>query len=271
MNHFAAAAGSPVVRANWRILMRTSCVTATGVGRLARALFLTLFLGLLGSVATAQTRPVTERISAAVEAFANGRFKVDEVRATPLPGIFEVRIQNELLYVDEKARFMFYGGDLIDMGSRRNLTRERVEELLSIDFKELPLDLALSQKLGAGSRRIAVFEDPNCGYCKKLRADLLKLEDVTIYTFPMAFLAADSASKAARALCAPEPMKAWNELMLNNRVPANAGNCPTSIDKVADLARRLGITGTPVVFFESGERLQGYAPPDRFKAMLDKR
>jgi thiol:disulfide interchange protein DsbC len=226
---------------------------------------------LLSLPAWSQTRAVTERISAAVQAFADGRFKVDEVRPTPLPGIYEVRIQNELLYVDESARYMFYGGDLLDMNARRNLTRERVEELLSIDFKELPLDLALVQKIGKASRRIAVFEDPNCGYCKKLRADLVKLDDVTIYTYPMAFLAADSATKAARALCAPDPMKAWNELMLSNRVPGNPGTCATSLEKVAELARKLGITGTPVVFFESGERLQGYASPDQFVRMLDKR
>jgi thiol:disulfide interchange protein DsbC len=221
--------------------------------------------------AQGQTRAVAERIGAAVQAFADGRFKVDEIRPTPLPGIYEVRIQNELLYVDEQARYMFYGGDLIDMSARRNLTRERVEALLAIDFKELPLDLALVQRIGKASRRIAVFEDPNCGYCKKLRADLLKLDDVAIYTFPMAFLAADSVSKATRALCAPDPMKAWNELMLMNRAPSNAGSCATSLDKVAELARKLGISGTPVVFFESGERLQGYAPPEQFARMLEKR
>ncbi len=230
-----------------------------------------LWMGISPAPASAQSRAQIERIGKAVEAFANGRFKVDEVRTTPLPGIFEVRIQNELLYVDEKARYMFYGGDLIDLSERRNLTRERVEELLSIDFRELPLDLALVQRIGKASRRIAVFEDPNCGYCRKLRADLLKLDDVAIYTFPMAFLAADSQSKAARALCAPNPVQAWNELLLNNRVPSNAGSCATSIDQVAELARKLGITGTPVVFFESGERLQGYAPPERFRQMLEKR
>lgn len=229
------------------------------------------WFALAPQAARAQAGAVIERIGAAVEAFANGRFKVDEIRATPLPGIFEVRIQSELLYVDEKARYMFYGGDLIDLAERRNLTRERVEELLSIDFRELPLDLALVQRIGKASRRIAVFEDPNCGYCRKLRADLLKLDDVAIYTFPMAFLAADSQTKAARALCAPNPMQAWNDLLIHNRVPANPGTCATSIDQVAGLARKLGITGTPVVFFESGERLQGYAPPERIRQMMDKR
>jgi len=216
----------------------------------------------------AQSTEVRERIRAAVEGFSGGRLKVDEVRRTPLPGIFEVRIQSELLYVDERGQYLFYSGDLIDMKSQRNLTRERVEELLTIDFRELPLELAVTQKIGAGRRVLAVFEDPNCGYCRKLRADLLKLDDVTLHTFPMAFLAPDSETKAARALCASDPARAWNDLMLQNRVPSNDGKCQTSIAKVAELARRLGITGTPVVFFANGRRLQGYAPPDSFEKML---
>ena len=216
----------------------------------------------------AQSAEARERIRAAVEGFSGGRLKVDDIRRTPLPGIYEVRIQNELLYVDERGQYLFYSGDLIDMKSQRNLTRERVEELLTIDFRELPLELAVTQKIGAGRRVLAVFEDPNCGYCRKLRADLLRLDDVTLYTFPMAFLAPDSETKAARALCAADPVRAWNDLMLQNRVPANDGKCQTSIAKVAELARRLGITGTPVVFFANGRRLQGYAPPDSFERML---
>jgi thiol:disulfide interchange protein DsbC len=216
----------------------------------------------------AQSADTIQRIRAAVEGFSGGRLKVEEVRRTPLTGIFEVRIQNELFYVDERGQYLFYSGDLIDMKSQRNLTRERVEELLTIDFRELPLDLAIAQKIGNGRRVVAVFEDPNCGYCRKLRADLLKLDDVTLYTFPMAFLAADSASKANRALCAADPPRAWNELMINGRAPANDGKCDTSLSKVADLARKLGITGTPVVFFANGKRLQGYAPPETFERML---
>jgi thiol:disulfide interchange protein DsbC len=217
----------------------------------------------------ARADPAIDVIRRSVEAFGGGRFKIDEVRRTPVPGIYEVRIQSDLVYVDEKGQYLFYSGDLIDMRSQRNLTRERVEDLLTIDFKTLPLDLAIQQKMGDGKRVIAVFEDPNCGYCRKLRADLLKLDNVTLYTFPMAFLAPDSETKASKALCAADKVRAWNDLMISNRVPGNAGTCETSLAKVAELARNLGITGTPVVFFQNGKRLQGYAPPERFIEMLN--
>jgi thiol:disulfide interchange protein DsbC len=211
---------------------------------------------------------VARSIGTAIDGFTKGRYKVDDVRATPIPGIYEARIGNDLLYVDEKGRYLFWQGDLIDMKDQRNLSQERVEELTMVRFDELPLGLAHKQALGKGSRRIAVFEDPNCGFCKRLRADLLKLDDLTIYTFPMAFLSADSETRARKALCAADPVKAWNELLLQNRVADNPGTCDNALEKVRELTRKLGITGTPVVVFENGKRLSGYAPPERFNPML---
>jgi thiol:disulfide interchange protein DsbC len=217
----------------------------------------------------AQAAPaaVDGAVRKALEPILRGR-KIDEVRATPLAGIFEARIGNELLYIDGKGKYLFWQGDLIDLTAQRNLTQERVEALMAIRFEDLPLELAVKQVLGKGSRRIAVFEDPNCGFCKRLRADLMKLDDLTIYTFPMAFLAADSDSKARKALCADDPIAAWNDLLLKNVVPGNPGTCQTSIEKVRELSQSLGITGTPVVFFENGKRLSGYEPPERFEQRL---
>jgi len=244
----------------------------TRVAAFAAALLAASALWLAAAPARAQGAPAADpaiaRVKAAMEGFVKGRYKVEDVRKTPLPGIYEVRIGNDLLYVDERGQYLFYEGDLIEMKTQRNLTRERVEELLAIDFSTLPLQLAIKQVSGNGKRVVAVFEDPNCGYCKRLRADLVKLDDVTIYTFPMAFLAADSESKARKALCAADKARAWNDLLLNNHVPGNAGTCDTPLAQVRDLAHKLGITGTPVLFFANGKRLTGYAPPERFNRML---
>lgn len=212
--------------------------------------------------------PALARVKSATEAFFKGRYEVAEVRRTPVAGIYEVRIGNDLLYVDGQGQYMFLDGSMIDMKSQRNLTQERTDELLAVDFDTLPLDLAIKQVNGNGKRVVAVFEDPNCGYCKRLRADLVKLDDLTIYTFPMAFLAPDSETKARKALCAADQGRAWNDLLLNNRVAGNTGTCDTSLERVKELARKLGITGTPVLFFANGKRMQGYAPPERFNRML---
>lgn len=220
-----------------------------------------------GSAVVDVPAAVDAAVRKALAQIVRGR-DVDEVRATPVTGVYEARVGTDLIYIDGEGKYLFWQGDLIDLAEKRNLSQERIETLTAIRFDELPLALAVRQVLGKGTRQIAVFEDPNCGFCKRMRADLLRLDDVTLYTFPLAFLAADSDSKARKALCAPDPVKAWNDLLLHNQVPDNAGTCETSIEQVRELSRELDITGTPVVFFANGKRLSGYEPPERFKARL---
>jgi thiol:disulfide interchange protein DsbC len=232
------------------------------------ALSLGLALAIAGPAAAQQAADPAATVRAAVDGWLKGRYKVDEVRKTPVAGIWEVRIGNDLLYVDEKGQHAFIEGNLVDLRSNRNLTRERTDELLTIDFKELPLNLALKQVNGNGKRVVAVFEDANCGYCKRMRQDLATLKDVTIYTFVVAFLSPDSETKAKKALCAEDKARAWNDLLLTGKVPGNAGTCETPLAKVRDLAQKLGVSATPTTFFSNGRRLQGYVPAAQFEKML---
>lgn len=223
-----------------------------------------------GSVpsASAQTDPAAPAIKAAVENWLQGRYKVDGVQPTPLPGIYEVRLGMDLIYVDASGRYAFVEGQMVDLSSGRSLTQERLEALLAIDFKDLPLELSIKQVLGNGKRVVAVFEDPNCGHCRNLRRDLLNLTDITIYTFPYAILAADSEQKARQAWCAPDRVKAWNEMMLQGRMPSNDGSCANPVSKVGELGRKLRITGTPTIFFENGKRVPGAVPAARLNQLL---
>jgi len=204
-----------------------------------------------------------------VESWLQGRFKVDAVRRSPVAGIWEVQIGTDLIYVDEKGQHGFVEGQLIDLKSNKNLTQERVEEITAVNFKDLPLAYAIKQVNGKGTRQVAVFEDPNCGHCRTLRRDLLAVPDVTIYTFTLPILAADSKTKAVQAWCAPDRVKAWNELMLQGKVPENKGTCDNPVEKVAELGRKLKITGTPTLFFMNGKRLPGGVPADRLNKMID--
>lgn len=212
---------------------------------------------------------VANPIRAKIKAWTSGRFEADEVRTTPIPDLFEVRIRTDLFYVDRSARFILVDGEMVDMETNRNFTRERMDEVMAIKFEDLPLDKAIRQVNGAGKRVVALFEDPNCGYCKRLRADLMALDNVTIYTFAFPILAADSDLKSRKAICAADPVKAWNELMLKGQVPDNDGSCTTSIDEFKKLGERYGIQATPTLFFPSGYRMQGYSPPTRFVEVLD--
>jgi thiol:disulfide interchange protein DsbC len=216
--------------------------------------------------ASADAAPV---IRAAVETWLQGRFKVDGVRRSPVPGIWEVQIGTDLIYVDEKGQHGFVEGQLVDLKSNRNLTQERIDELTAIRFQDLPLAMAIKQVNGKGTRQLAVFEDPNCGHCRNLRRDLLNVPDVTIYTFTLPILSADSEEKARRAWCASDRLKAWNDLMLQGKVPDNKGSCDNPISKVAELGRKLKVTGTPTIFFANGKRLPGGVPAARLIKLID--
>ncbi|MCL4746129.1 MAG: DsbC family protein [Burkholderiaceae bacterium] len=235
---------------------------------LAAALFGAVVLAGFGP-AGAQVADPSANVRSAVDAWLKGRYKVDEVRRTPIANIWEVRLGTDVIYVDEKGQFGFIEGNLVDLRSNRNLTRERVDELLTIDFKALPFDLAIKQVIGNGKRVFAVFEDPNCGYCKRMRKDMVGLKDATIYTFVIPILSPDSEVKAKKALCAEDKARAWSELMLSGKIPNNPGTCETPIVKTRELAQKLGVSATPTTFFSSGRRLQGYVPAAQFEKMLE--
>jgi thiol:disulfide interchange protein DsbC len=93
--------------------------------------------------------------------------KIEEITATPLAGIYELRLStNEIYYSDAAGNFLIQG-NLIDTKSKRNLTEEREAKLSAIDFNALPLKDAFTLVNGNGKRKLAVFEDPNCGFCKR--------------------------------------------------------------------------------------------------------
>ena len=244
-------------------------------GRFAVALALAISVSgpVIAQTAAPSTAPAADPAAAAVrtsvETWLLGRFKVDAIRRSPVAGIWEVQIGTDLIYVDDKGDHGFVEGQLIDLRSNRNLTQERVDEITAVAFKDLPLAMAIKQVNGKGTRQLAVFEDPNCGHCRNLRRDLIAVPDVTIYTFTLPILAADSEVKARQAWCAPDRLKAWNDLMLQGKVPDNKGTCDNPVAKVAELGRKLKVTGTPTIIFANGKRLPGGVPAARLIKMID--
>lgn len=225
---------------------------------LSVAVVTVLMLAVLGSSAAQAQRDPTQAIREAVEKWLKGRYPVETIRRTPLDNLYEVQIGTDLIYVDQTARYAFIEGQMVDLRDNKNLTQGRIEELLRIDFKkDLPLELAIKQVNGTGKRVLAVFEDPNCTYCRKLRRELVNVKDLTIYTFAFPILAPDSETKSRQALCAKDRVTAWNELMISGKVPDNDGSCATAIDKLSELGRKLKVTGTPTIFFANGKRVPG--------------
>lgn len=196
---------------------------------------------------------------------------IDEVTRSPVPGLWEVRYNGtEIFYSDEKGDFIIINGSLIDTKTRVDLTEARTEKLLAIRFDKLPLKDAMVIKQGNGSRKLAVFVDPNCGYCKQFERDLAAVKDVTVYTFLIPILGPDSTTKSRDIWCAKDANKTWRAWMLDGALPAKAGSgCDTAaIDRNLAFARTNRINGTPAVFFEDGTRKPGALPLATVESLL---
>ncbi|MBP5986986.1 MAG: DsbC family protein [Azonexus sp.] len=195
--------------------------------------------------------------------------KVESVTKSGYLGLFEVYADGQLLYTDEKLTAIVVGAQLIDAKTMKNVTDERMKKLTAIKFSELPLERAIKQVRGDGKRVMATFEDPNCGYCKRLAKDLQKLENVTVYTFLLPILSEDSVRKSKQIWCSADRAKAWNDWMIDGKAPAGREDCDTSaVTKNQEFGRKLNISGTPTMFFSDGERVPGAMPLARIEQKL---
>ena len=193
---------------------------------------------------------------------------IQEVRPTPVAGLYEVRIGNtDILYADSQGDFLFQGV-LVDTKNRKNLTEERLHALNSIDFKTLPLQDAMVSKKGNGSRELAVFADPNCGYCKRFEAELEKVNNVTIYTFLYPILGPDSTAKSQHIWCAKNRDKVWHDWMVNNVPPPEAQCDAEVINRNLAFGQQHKINGTPAIILENGQRLAGAVEAQALEEML---
>lgn len=195
--------------------------------------------------------------------------KVESVTKSGYMGLYEVYMEGSIFYTDEKMTAFIAGGQLIDAKTMKNMTEGRMRKLTAIKFSDLPFDRAIKQVHGNGKRMLATFEDPNCGYCKRLAKDLYKVENVTVYTFLLPILSEDSLKKSRQIWCAPDRAKAWTDWMIEGKIPAGREDCDTAaIDKNREFGRKLNITGTPTIFFVDGERVPGAMPADRIEQKL---
>jgi thiol:disulfide interchange protein DsbC len=190
---------------------------------------------------------------------------VESVGRTPMPGLYEVVADGQIFYVDEKVSVVIRGV-MFDARTpaMRNVTAERNAELAAALLRK-STDSAIKRVRGNGKRVLYTFEDPNCGYCKQLQRELLKLNDVTIYTFLWPILSQDSVDKSKAVWCARDRAKAWDELMSSGVTPQNDARCDTPIEKNVELAQRFGVRGTPAVFLADGRSLGGYLPADKIE------
>ena len=195
---------------------------------------------------------------------------IEEVSKTGIPGVYELRVNgSEIYYTDAQANYLIEG-NIIDLKAKRNLTEDRVAKLTAVKFNDLPFKDAFTIVRGNGKRRMAVFEDPNCGYCKRFERDLQKVNDVTIYMFLYPILSPDSSDKSKAVWCAKDKGKAWQDLMVRDQgAGSTKAICDTTaVDRNVEFGRKYKITGTPTVFFADGSRVPGAIPAAQVEKML---
>ncbi len=194
--------------------------------------------------------------------------KIDEITKTAIPGLYEIRLGTEIRYTDEQGTYLIEG-DLVDLRTRTNLTEERVAKLTAIDFKSLPLKDAMVWKQGTGERKLVVFADPNCGYCKKFERDLQAVKNVTVYTFLYPILGGDSPEKSKAIWCAKDNTKAWRDWMLKGTPVNDSPDCDASaLQRNFAYGKKHRINGTPGLVFEDGSSRAGAVDTEAIEKLL---
>lgn len=237
-----------------------------------KTLFFLLLLGTLHfayaepAAKAQETSPSAARVKLTLQKNYPQLGEIKQVNKANIMGLYEVVAQGELFYTDENARYLI-SGSIFDLKNGRNITAERTSKLFAVNFDSLPFELALKKVKGNGLRKMAYFTDPNCAFCKKLEQELKQVDNVTLYIFHLTLF--DGSDKKVQAiLCSKDPVKAWDDLMLNNVMPA-IGTCNTPTMKVAELSRKLNINGTPALIFADGILVPGYKPAAELEKALN--
>ena len=218
-------------------------------------LLLAAAFALVSLAATADEAAIRKNLGERIPQFR----QIDEITKSVMPGLFEVRVNGtEIFYTDSEGNFLIQGS-LIDTKQRRNLTEERVDKLTAVAFDTLPVKDAFTIVRGNGKRKLAVFEDPNCGYCKRFERDLQKVDNVTISMFLYPILGADSAEKSRNIWCAKDKTKAWTDWMVRDQAaaPASPACDASALMRNVALGKKHKITGTPTLIFADGSRVPG--------------
>lgn len=195
--------------------------------------------------------------------------EITSITKTPYGGLYEVVVDGQAAYATEDGKYLVLG-NVIDLASRRNITAERNAKLSQVNWNTLPLANAIKEVKGNGSRKLAVFSDADCPYCRKLEPELEKLTNVTIYTFlyPIEGLHPNAVPTSKKIWCEKDRLKAWKAYMLRGEEPKSKGDCPNPVDETVALGNKLRVSGTPTLIFENGQRVPGLVPADKLDQML---
>ncbi len=235
------------------------------MNRMTRWAGMALALGMMMATGAQASEAVVRK--ALTERFPGAQ--ISSVKKTPYSGLFEVYLDGQLVYMDAKGQYVF-AGDVIDLKTRRNLTQDRLAKLQAVDWKVFPLNNAIKSVKGKGERKLVVFSDVDCPFCRKFEAELAKVDNITVYTFlyPIEGLHPKAVQTSRQIWCASDRNKAWDDYITKGSVPGNDGKCANPVDATVALGNKLGVGGTPTIFFANGVRVPGMVPAAQLERLL---
>lgn len=195
--------------------------------------------------------------------------KIASIKKTPYSGLYEVYMDGQLVYADANAQYLFLG-DVLDIKNRANLTQARRSVLNVVPINTLPLNNAMKTIKGKGERKLVVFSDVDCPYCRKFEAELAQVDNVTVYTFmfPIEGLHPKAVQISRQIWCAPDKNKAWDDYIGSGKIPTNDGKCDNPINENIALGAKLGINGTPTIILNNGQRIPGMVPAAKLEELM---
>ncbi len=232
----------------------------------SKRIALTVVLASLSLGLCAQEAQIRKNLAQRLPEFKN----IDAVQKLPMPGLYEVRINGtDLYYTDAQGSYLMQG-NLVDTQSKKNLTKDRLDKLMAIKFEDLPKKDFFTIVRGNGQRKIAVFEDPNCGFCKRFEKDFEAVDNVTVNVYLYPILGPDSKEKSKKIWCAKDRGLAWQDWILN-QVASSGGIMPcdtTAMERNLDFGQRYRIEGTPTLFLADGRRVPGAVDAKQIEKLL---
>ncbi len=219
--------------------------------------FLPVFLSFFCFAAQAAAPSPEARIQQRLQNYLGVDVQKKDIVKTPYMGLYEVHVGSNLIYTDKQAQYLFLG-EIMNLETRENYTENKLRQISSVSFNDLPKDLAIKIVKGNGKRAIAVFSDPNCRYCKQFENTLKEIDNVTVYVFPYNILSENSVEISKNVWCSANPAKAWDDWMINGTTPAKASeDCSFPNEKIRELGKKYRVSGTPAIFFMDNTRVSG--------------
>lgn len=184
--------------------------------------------------------------------------EITSLQPSPIAGLYEVLAGGKIFYIDQTGEYLM-PGPLLETRTQMNLTQIRLDDLRAIKFERLPLDKSIKIVRGKGTRRIAVFSDPDCPFSKLMLGELYLLDDLTVYVFlnPLLDIHPEAMQRSNEIWCSEDRAKGLLDYMILGKKPTSRGKCNTPVKDILAFSELVSINSTPVLIFQNDMRVDG--------------